>query len=609
MPNPADTRPSGRALSAAGHRFGTRRLRELLAVRGEAGLWLAENDDGGESLVRLYPGLPTLREWHELELATSRLKYAADPRLVQIKEVALDVWPRVSFACSNAESLAERIAREPMTPAAAVAMCADVTGALAALERVGVAPVDISPADIVLLGERARLLADVGLPGGQLAHACVDLGHVAPERAAAIADRARGVRAERPDTAYPTAQSMTYALASIVRAAIRGPRPVAPGSEDEPGGAGSAQTALPARLEPVLRRGLTATPSERYAAPAALAEALGDAIGIPSRSSDARPLRATRERGAREAVARRGTRPGRRGVGVAIPAAAMLVAAAIGVAAGSATTPSRPPATVTLAGSGVTVEAPRGWLRAAPGESWPAIGDPALIAHAPTRPHGSSGATALAITRAAAPLLARLADAVPGPVRLGAGLDAWRYRDVAVAAGSVADVYVLEGRDGPLVAACVGPADAPASVREPCAAALTTLRLQAGGAVPLGGGAAARRALARVVADLDRARERERRALATAATGRRQAAAADRLGAAYASAAGAAARIGTVGAPGDLPRLVKRLEETGRAYAALAAAARATRRTSYTRARASVVVHERALEQALVALASASPSA
>jgi hypothetical protein len=607
VPDRANRRPSGRALGATGHRFGTRRLRELLAVRGDAGLWLAEDDDGGESLLRLYPGLPTLGEWHALELATSLLTYAVDARLVPIKEVALDVWPRLSFACSDAESLARRIAREPMAPDAAVAMCADVTGALAALERVGVLPVDIGPADIVLVGERTRLLADVGLPGGTLAHACVDLDHVAPERAAAIADRARGVDALRGVDAYPTTRSMTYALASIASAALRGPQPVGAGPEGESGGAGTAPPALPARLEQVLRRGLAQSPSERYGTPAALVEALGDAIGVPLRQSDARVPRGTRARGARAAVAPRGTRPGRRDLGIAIPAAVVLVAAAIGTAAGLATTAPDSPAAVTLVGAGLSVEAPRGWLRAGPGGAPPAIGAPALIAHSPAHPPGSS-ATALVVTRAAAPLLARLADAVPEPVRLGGGYDAWRYRHVAVDADSVADVYVLEDGDGPIVAACLGPTDAPASVREACAAALTTLRLHAGGAVPLGGEAVARRELARVVADLDRARERARRALAAAATGRRQAAAADRLAAAYARAAEGAGRIGTVGAPGDLSRLVNRLEETGRAYAALAAAARATRRTAYARARERVVVHERTLQKDFATLASARPS-
>jgi hypothetical protein len=491
-----------------------------------------------------------------------------------------------------------------MTPEAAVAMCADVTGALAALKRAGVPPVDVSPADIVLVGERARLLADVGLPGGTLAHACVDLGHVAPERAAAIADQARRVDAPRRADAYPTAESMTYALASIVSAAIHGPQSVGARAEGEPGGVGTAPTALPARLEQALRRGLAQSPSERYGTPAALAEALCDAIGVPLFQSGASAPRATRARGARAGVARRRTRPGRRGVPVAIPVAVVLVAAAIGTAAGLATTAPVPPAAVTLAGAGLSVEAPRGWLRAGAGEGAPAIGDPALIARSPAP---GSSATALVVTRAAAPLLARLADAVPEPVRLG-GHDAWRYRDVAVDAERVADVYVLEDGDGPIVAACLGPSDAPASVREGCSAALTTLRLHAGRAAPLGGDAAARRKLARVVEDLDRLRERERRELAAAATGRRQAAAADRLGAAYVRAAEGAGRIGTVGAPGDLPRLVDRLEETGRAYAALATAARATRRAAYAQGRERVVADERALRKDLATLASASSS-
>jgi hypothetical protein len=584
----ADTQPSGSARSAIGHRFGTRRLCELLAARGDAGLWLAEDDDGSQTLLRLYPGLLPLEELHKLELAAAQLVYVVDSRLLPIEEIALDVWPRLSFACSGAESLSRRIAHAPMAPEAAVAMCADVAGALAALGRAGVRAVDVSPADIVLVGERARLLADVGLPGGRVAHTCVDLDHVAPERAAAIADRARGVELER-GAAYPTTQSMTYALASIVTAAIHGPHP-------------AGKTVLPTRLDQALRRGLDPGPSERYATPAALVEALGDAIGLRHGGTSApRPSRA---RGARRAVARRETRLTRRHAGIAIAAAVVLVAAALGTVVGSTTTAPDPPAAVTLSGAGLSVQAPRGWVRAAAGEGPSAIGEPVLVAH----PLGPPRATALVVTRAGAPLLTQLADSVPEAVRLGDN-DAWRYRDVAVDAGSVADVYVLEDGDGPIVAACVGAPKASASVREGCSAALTTLRLHAGPAAALGGDAGARLGLARVVEDLDRARARERRALAAAATGRRQAAAANRLAAAYARAAEGAGRSGTIGAPGELRRLVDRLKQTGRAYATLATAARVTRRTAYAQARRRIDAHERALREDLAALASATSGA
>ena len=593
----ANRQPSGSAPSATGHRFGTRQLRELLAARGDVGLWLADDDDGGETLLRLYPGLPTLERWHALELAVAQRKYAVDARLVPIEETALDVWPRLSFACSDAEPLARRIARAPMAPDAAVVMCADAAGALAALERVGVPHVDVSPADIVLVGERARLLADVGLPGGKLGEACIDLDYVAPERAAAIAERARGDDAPRRAGAYPTAASMVYALAAIVLAAIRGPAR----SGGEPGGTGTAPTALPARLEQVLRRGLAESPSERYETPAALVAALGGAVGIDLRRSGGRARRASRARDLRAARTRERTSGGRRRVGIAIPAAVLLAAAAIGIVAGSAATPPDAPAAVTLAGAGLSVQAPRGWLRGATGASAPALGAPALAAHPPNR----SSAAALVVTRTAAPLLARLADAAPEPVRLGR-YDAWRYRDVAVGAQSVADVYVLEDGDGPIVAACLGQSDVPAAVREACSAALTTLRLDSGGVAALGGDATARRELARVVEELDQARERERGALAAATTGRRQAAAAGRLAAAYARAAEGAGRSGTVGAPGELPRLVDGLKETGKAYAALATAARATRRASYAQARERVVAHEDAVRKALTALAPAS---
>jgi hypothetical protein len=608
----ADRQPSGSAPSATGRRIGTHQLRQLLAARGDAGLWLADDDGGGETLLRLYPGLPMLGEWHVLKLAASELVNVVDARLVPIDQITLDVWPCLSFACPDAEPLARRIARAPMAPAAAVAMCADVAGALAALRRAGVPPVDVSPADIVLVGERAQLLADVGLPAGRFAPACVDLDHVAPERAAAIADPARRDRGTGGSGAFPTAESMTYALASTVSAAIRGPQRLEPALDGEAGGAGPAPSGLPTRLELVLRRGLAQSPSARYRTPAALVEALGDAVGVhPShRGASASPAvpgrrasapRAPRTRDGRAGAAPPQAKPRRARVGIAIPAAVLLVAAAIGTAVGSAGTAPDAPAPVTLAGAGLSVEVPRGWLRAAPGDVTPAVGAPALVAHPP----GRSSATALVVTRAAAPLLAKLAGAAPEPVRVGAD-DAWRYRDVAVGADSVADVYVLGDGDGSIVAACLSPSGAPASARTACSAALTTLRLHAGRANTLGGGAAARRGLAHVVEDLDRERASARRALGAATTGRRQAAAAGRLAAAYARAADGAASSRTVGAPGDLPRLVDRLEETGRAYAALATAARTTRRTAYAHARERIVAHERALHEDLAALASAS---
>jgi hypothetical protein len=599
----ANTALPGSARSATGHRFGTRRLRELLAVRGEAGLWLADDDDGGETLLRLYPSLPTVEGWHTLERAASLLVYVRDPRLVPIEDVALDIWPRLSFACSGAEPLPRRIAREPMAPAAAVAMCADVAAALAALEHAGVPPVDISPADIVLVGEQARLLADVGLPGGQVAHTCVDLDHVAPERAAALADRARGVGVVGPVAAYPSAESMTYALASIVSSALHGPRLVGVGPE----GTGPAPVTLPLPLERVVRRGLASSPSERYGTPAALVEALCDAIGAPLRRSGASAPRTTRARGAREARqarAGRWTTAGRRRLPIVIAAVLSLFAAVLGTVAGSATTAPGQPTAVTLAGAGISVDAPRGWLRAGVGEGLPAIGARALVAYPPGRP----GATALVVTRAASPLLARLADAVPVGVRLG-DHDAWRYPDVALDVERVADVYVLEDGDAPIVAACLAPSGTPPSARAACAAALTTLRLHAGHTAPLGGDTAARRELERVVAKLDRVRGRERRALAAAATGRRQAAAAAQLAAAYTRAAAGAGRVRTVGAPGDLSRLVDQLKETGRTYAALSTAARTRRRSAYAGARERVVAHERAVQKALTALAPARPPA
>lgn len=585
MAERANEQPSGSEPSAGGQRVGALRLRELLASRGDAGLWLADDDDGGEALLRLYPGMPTVDEWRAFELAASQLTSRFDARVVPVKQVAIDIWPSVRFACSRAESLARRIAREPMEPAAAVAMCADVTAALGALERAGVRPVDISPADILLVGAEARLLADVGLPGGEAGFACVDLDHVAPERATAGAFA-------------PTAQSMVYALASIVFAAIRGPHLAGISPDGQPG-AGAAPTTLPASLRQVLRRGLAHSPSDRYETPAALVEALGRAIGVHVRRSQAGMPR-IRARSARAAAGRRRTRSRPRRIGIVIPIAMLLAVAAVGAVAGSASVSSGRPTATTLVGGGVSVEAPRGWVRAGNLGLPPVLGVPALVA----RPQGPPTATSLVVTRAAGPLLAQLADHAPEPVLLG-DQGAWRYRGVALDAAHAADVYVLEDGEGQVAAACLGPSGAPTSSRGSCAAALTTLSLGTARAGALGGDETARRGLARVVEDLDGTRADERRTLATAKTGRGQAAAAQRLAAAYAQAADGARRAVTVGAPGALARLVARLEETGQQYRALADAARATHRVAYAQAREQILADERALGEDLAALAPA----
>ena len=456
MPDRANRQPSGSARSATGHRFGTRRLRELLAARGDAGLWLAEDDDGGETLLRLYPGLPTLEEWHALELAASQLVYVVDSRLVPIEA---DRARRL--AAPELRLPGRRVAGATDRPRADGARSGgrDVRGRHGRTRRARTRR--RASRRRQSRGHRARRRAGTAAPRRRAAgrHARARVRRSRPCRARACGCDRRP-SAGRPRRAPGAASS------------DRGEHDLRAGVDRRCRDPGAA--AQPVRRAERLRRrrcprsssrccaaASPSSPSERYGTPAALVEALGDAIGVDLRAQRReRAPRATRARGARAAVARRRTRPGRRRVGIAIPAAAVLVAAAIGTVAGSATTAPDPPAAVTLAGAGLSVEAPRGWLRGGAGEGPPAIGAPALVAHPP----GRSSATALVVTRAAAPLLAKLADAVPEPVRLG-DHDAWRYRDVAVDAESVADVYVLEDGDGPIVAACLGPSDAPASVR------------------------------------------------------------------------------------------------------------------------------------------------
>ncbi len=63
MPDRGNRHLSGCDRSATDQRLGAYRLRELVAARGDVGLWLADHDDDGASLLRLFPGPPTLDEW------------------------------------------------------------------------------------------------------------------------------------------------------------------------------------------------------------------------------------------------------------------------------------------------------------------------------------------------------------------------------------------------------------------------------------------------------------------------------------------------------------------------------------------------------------------
>jgi hypothetical protein len=283
-----------------------------------------------------------------------------------------------------------------------------------------------------------------------------------------------------------------------------------------------------------------------------------------------------------------------------LAAAAILVAAAIGAAIGTATTEPDPPAPQTVARDGLGIVAPPAWIPARPSAAPLEVGDGALVVERP----GVAG-TGFVATRAADALLAGVAGAQRDAVSLGPRA-AWRYAGVELA-GVIADVYLLETVAGPVAAACYAPATPGATVPVACARIASTLRVRRAEAVPLGGQAAARAELATALATLGRARAGGRRELAAAATPRGQALASDALAAAYASAAEAAAALGTVGGPGDQRRLLAGLERAEVAYATLATGVRAGDRAAYGAARVEILAAERALQGAIARLSRAAP--
>jgi hypothetical protein len=184
-------------------------------------------------------------------------------------------------------------------------------------------------------------------------------------------------------------------------------------------------------------------------------------------------------------------------------------------------------------------------------------------------------------------------------VRLGS-LRALRYRDVQdPSLSGRLNLYVVPTTAGTATVACVGEGAVLAS----CEGIASTLGLR--GARPLAPAPNARysEALDLALARLQRLRERERRVLLLARTPEAQAAAAERLAAAYGMARQTIgeAEPGPVEQPGHRV-LVPALGEARLAYRSLAGGARTSRRPVYARAAARVRRAERAVDRAARAL-------
>lgn len=573
--------------------FGAWQPVEPLATAGSVALWRATRENGGSALLRLYPRFQRQDTWRRFRSVAARRSRLPDiTQLVAVSGVGSYGRPHLLLEDPVGEPLATRIEREPLSPQVALQVFADVAAGLDALAHAGVPPVDLSPADVFVVGDRGALLADVGTLGEVLRGRCLNLDHAAPERAAMAERGGDGpigqllARLSPWHAPRPTTATMSYSFTSVLQAALAGP-------------AAGAAAPLPPRLRRVIERTLAPRYRRRYRSPGQVVKAFraalesnepeqapSERIGAPSEPAPS----------AADSAAERPARGLGRRASALVAVSVVAAAAAAGTIAGVATTPSDPPGPSRLTGDGLSVRAPAGWTRAPASAAPFDAGSKALVVRSPIGPRAG-----LTVTRSAGPLLARLPGAEPGAVELAGG-DAWRYAGVRVG-GAPADVYVLDTAAGPVAAACLAPDATGRETLAICGGVVGTLRVRDVKAVALGGSATARARLDRALDALSRDRRRGRQALASAGRSPGQAAAASRLSAAYARAGGTVATGTTVGAPGDRRRLVAALEATEGSYADLAAAARSRDPGAYDSARRQIAEHERDVRAAVAALA------
>jgi serine/threonine-protein kinase len=573
---------------------------EPLAAGGSLVLWRVTGADGGAALLRLYPRFQRQDTWRRFKTAAAQRSRLDDhQRLVTVTEVGAYGRPHVLLEDPVGEPLATRIEREPLSPAIALRVFDDVVAGLNALAHAGMPRVDLTPADVFVVGDRGLLLADTGMLVEVLRGRCLNPDHAAPQRVRTIeAGMDFGVRRTLGllspwHAPRPTASTTTYSVASALRAALTDPIGI--------NGDGPAE--LDPAIRRVLDRGLARSRWRRYRTPARLVAAFRAAVEaeaqpeapvvVPAapKPSAAKPSRAT----ASAVVEPPGRRIGARAA-AAIVAACVVAAGVAGALIGMATTAPDPPARVALAADGLSVSAPAGWATADAATAPVDTGADALVASSAADPGAG-----LAITRSADPLLASTRGVEPDPVELGDGRGAWRYSDVRIG-GSVADVYRLETTAGTIAAACFAPAAAGNPPLAACGRIVTSLQARGAQPLPLGGTPAARARLASVLTTLGRRRAEIRRALDGAGRPRQQAADADRIASSYARAAGAAGAGSAVGPPGARDRLAAELTSVGRAYAALADAARANDVDAYFAAARQVADREVALRGAIAQL-------
>jgi serine/threonine protein kinase len=350
----------------------------------------------------------------------------------------------------------------------------------------------------------------------------------------------------------------------------------APAVADATAPAAGETSAAPATAEP------TAAPSaeERTAGPGGVKAA----AAIPVREGAAPPT----AHGERRVQPRL----------LALAGVAALLAALVGFFAsssGSSKKAASSPTQLTgsAANSSLGVALPTGWAQQTSVPTIPglqlsnalAVAEPSAGGELVVGNSSSSGPTLLP-----ASLLTALGSTPHGePVRLGE-LELYRYKNLMPnGAAAPETVYALSTTNGTVVAACVLPSHAAATVNADCERILGSLRLGSAKALALGPSSTYAAAIAAAIGRLNPAAAGGSARLQRAGTPSAQAAAASGLGAAYERAATSVSGAKPAAAEQPTNRgFAAALRQVGSGYKAMARAARSGNRGSYDAAQSSV---------------------
>lgn len=476
-----------------------------------------------------------------------------------------------------------------------VSVLAQIADALDTAHAAGLIHRDVKPQNVLVAEHDHAYLADFGLTKGA--------GHSGLTRTNEFLGSISYVAPEQVRGEDATSASDIYAFGAMLYECLTGKVPFPKPSEaavlfahvnEPPPAVSTHRPDLPAALDGVVARAMAKEPADRFASASALIDAAREAFGgvpvgeappprapAPSDPDEpgAGPLPRTRTSAPRQAERPRG--PVRRSRALAILGVAALIAAALGVVAGTRSSSSGSAvATTTTANRDLTVRHPETWQVSTAAPSRLAVASPTAIDL--QAPGASDAGFTAGVTREVGPdlipraLRARIAGPLPSRERVRIGeYEGYRYAGVRLDGDRRRlTLFTIPTTEGVAALTCFGPvASRPALAA--CERIVDTVTLRRARTDRLGPDRAFAAALATTMTGVNRARATQRRAMRAARKRTTLARGADATSAGYAAAARRLRTVRVV--PDAVPAraaLVTALQDAATGYGRLGDAAR-----------------------------------